>query len=131
MKKKIMIIVVLTLLITIMFSGCSEDKKSDNNGTNQADLSKFIGLWIEEGEAPNNLTWIFYENNSIKFIYYPGVNSYIYWGTFELTGNILDVRSNNIVPVSDRFNYEFSNYDKTLTLTSIYGGDQTILNKVE
>lgn len=135
MKKKIIIIVVVTLLMTIMLSGCSEDKKSDNNnGTKQDDFSKFIGLWLEQGEAPNNLTWIFYENNSIKFIYYPGGNtgnSYIYWGTFELTGNILDVKSNNIVPVSDRFNYEFSNYNTTLTLTSIYGGDQTILNKVE
>jgi len=130
MKKKIIIMAVAVLLITTVFSGCSEDKKSDNNGTNQTALSKFIGLWLEEGAAPNNLTWIFYENNSIKFIYYPGGNtgnSYIYWGTFELTSNILDVASSL---VSDRFNYEFSNYDTRLILTSIYGGDQTILNKL-
>jgi hypothetical protein len=133
MKKKIIGILVITLLVTIVFSGCSEDKNSNNSNSINQDLSKFVGTWLEAGEAPNNLTWIFYENQSIKFIYYPAGNtgnSYIYWGAFELTGDILDVESDNIAPVSDRFNYEFQNLDTTLILTSIYGGDQTILNLV-
>ena len=128
MKKQIVIVLILTLSFTMVLAGCVRE---DVKGGNNPDFSKFIGEWVEEGEAPNNMTWIFYENYRIKFLYYPGINEYTYWADFGFEGNILDVQSDDIAPVSDSFNYEFSNGDTKLTLTSTNGGDVTILNKVE
>ncbi len=131
MKKQIVILLIATLFFTVTFSGCVREDVT--GGKKHVDFSRFIGEWLEEGEAPNNLTWIFYENYKLKFIYYPGGNtgnSYTYWGTFGLDDNVLDVQSDDIFPVCNSFNYKFSNDDSKLTLTSVNGGDVTILNKV-
>jgi len=131
MKKQIAITLILTLSFAMVLTGCVRE---DVKGGNNPDFSKFIGEWLEEGDAPNNLTWIFNENYRIKFIYYPGGNtgnSIIYGGDFGFDGNVLDVQSDEIVPICDSFTYEFSNDDTRLTLTSENGGDLTILNKVD
>jgi hypothetical protein len=135
MKKITKVILAGGLLIVIFLSGCiTNDTSNNENSKNHPDFSRFMGEWLEEGEAPNNLTWIFNENGTIKFLYYPGVSVYTYWANFELDGNRIDVASHNIVPVSDVFVYEFYEFaDNTtkLTLTSINGGDVTVINKVE
>lgn len=131
MKKKVLVIGIAIILLAIVFSGCVREDVTGGRG--HVDFSRFIGEWLEEGEAPNNLTWIFYENYKLKFIYYPGGNtgnSYIYWGVFGLDGNVLDVQSDDIFPICDSFNYEFSNDDSKLTLTSVNGGSVTIIDKV-
>ena len=128
MKKRVILLIISVVIIIGFLCGCNENKDNES----KLDKEKFIGKWLEEGDVPNNLTWIFYENNSIKFIYYPGGNTgsyYIYWGAFELNGDILDVDAMPIL--SMRYTYDFSNNNEKLTLTSIYGGDQTIINKVE
>lgn len=132
MKKIITIIGVIILIITTGFSGCIQENNDNGNTTKHADFSKFIGEWEEISDKQFNDIWIFYENTSIKFLYFPAGNTgnnYPYWGTFSLDDDILDVSSDNIFPVSDRFTYEFSDNYTKIILTSIYGGDTTELNK--
>jgi len=131
MEKKLLILFIVIFLSTAFLSGC--ERADVKGGKNNPNFSKFIGEWLEEGNAPNNLTWIFYENYTVKFIQYTAGNTgnyYIYWGTFGLEGDLLEVQSDKIHPVCDKFTYEFSNEDTKITLTSEYGGDITTLNQV-
>ncbi|MEF8879262.1 MAG: hypothetical protein V5A64_02570 [Candidatus Thermoplasmatota archaeon] len=129
MKRKLFTLI-FAVFIVVCFSGCLEHKSDGKADTEESQVfSKFMGEWVEDADPPNNLTWIFYENNSIEFISYPGVNVYHYWGEFTLEGDILDVSAMPVL--SDRFKYDFSEDDGKITLTSVYGGDKTILYKVE
>jgi len=122
--KKIMIISISVLILSLLFSGCSENNSDDQ----KAVFSKFLGTWTGDTSS-NYKNWTFYNNGSIRLIWDAGAVDYHYWGKFCIERDILDI---DAMPVlSMRYTYEFSSNNEILTLTSIYGGDQKILNKIE
>jgi len=128
MKRNIIVITGL-IVLTLFLSGCQENKNTDNtentNIEDEIDFSNFIGQWTEEGN--DDVIWIFYENRSIEYVYDAGASTYHYWGNVSFINEILDISA---MPYkSMRYTFEFSENNQMITLTSIYGGDQTILNK--
>jgi len=101
----------------------------DKEKKEHTDFFFFLGSWYEITIYSNNITWNFYENSSVEFVYYPGINPSYYMGKFGLTQNTLEI---DAMPFkSMKYTYEFSNNNTKIILTSLYGGDQTILNKVK
>jgi hypothetical protein len=125
MKKQLIIPGMVVLLLVINFSGCIETKNSQNN----IDEGKLIGIWTNTSLAEGNvvtLSYTFLSNYTyiVSINYLENTSTYI--GTWKITDN------NLIVIIEGRTltgNYEFSNNDKTITITDTSSGSVTILTK--
>ncbi|MEF8848781.1 MAG: hypothetical protein V5A68_06575 [Candidatus Thermoplasmatota archaeon] len=121
MKNKMIILFVGILLISVGFSGCTENKNVNGNGDKKGDLEKFVGTW----NTSNPIQWyikpsfIFYENGSFA------VGSY--GGTYMVKDGKLELhwRDSETVYI---YNYSFLDED-TLELTYIENGDKGIYNR--
>lgn len=128
MNKDLIIFAITILLIVVGLCGCSESEQRQIN----IDKEKLIGTWantsLNEG---NNLTisYTFFSNNT--YIAMIGnsenPNTLSYNGTWEITNNQLIV---TIEGKTQTGNYEFSNNDKTITITDTASGGTTILTKI-
>jgi len=101
MKKQLVIIGIVTILVSIGLSGCNEVSNTLNPEKN-----KFVGTW-KMSELTINL-------------FSDGTCSFMSWsGTWDLKDGklVLDLPSANN-PTTATYNYQFSNNDTTLTLTS-------------
>lgn len=125
MKKQLIIPGMVVLLLVINFSGCIETKNSQNN----IDEEKLIGIWTNTSFAEGNvitLSYTFLSNNTYLVSMSYLENTSTFNGTWKITDN------NLIVIIEGRTltgNYEFSNNDKTITITDISSGSVTILTK--
>jgi len=120
----LVIIIIVSIGVFVIYNSLSNSNEEKEK--KHPDLDKFLGEWIETTIYGNNVTWAFYENNSIRYNYNPGVTVIYYWGEFSLEGDILDI---DAMPFkSMRYTYEFSNNNNKIILTD--NGDQTILNKI-
>jgi hypothetical protein len=119
MKKKFVIITILTLLITIVISGCNETGKQKNN-----EEEKFIGTWVNSeiyNGSTREITYIFDSNKTGKImVSYIGekFNSSLEW---KLVDNKLQI--DVFEPTESRLinDYSFSNNNSTLDLIDSIG----------
>ena len=122
MNRKLIVIGIFVLFITVGLSGCFEGNKK------QEDTSKLIGTWIlvESSFGIDNHTeetWIFYENKSAKntIIHFlespeePNVTININWVLFEVKGEKLYITTQDNTTIW--MDYLFSNNDTQLTLS--------------
>ena len=114
MKRQLVIIGITILLITIGFSGCTE-----NTSENTSVLtSKFVGTWIsEEREARYN----FSSDGTFSF-YAPDEE---YEGTYELKDEKLwFTYTYELEEKVDGFNYSFSDNNTSITILPIGSHEQ-------
>jgi hypothetical protein len=64
MKKRVVSVGLVLLLVVIGLSGCQE-KTGDSETKKQFD-SRFIGEWQNVETSPDNETWTFYINSTVK-----------------------------------------------------------------
>lgn len=129
--KKGKLILGVTIIITIVFCGCSENNGQDNNDLND-ELDRFVGTW--KGTHGINLldneTWIFYSNRTLNIVDEFGIDL----GTYTLDGNELEIK----IPDPEEpeyvytmwYDYSFSDNDNKLHLENTIGliGDFTKKN---
>ena len=111
MKKQFMIIGIVTLLVCVGLSGCNDESNTQNT-----DKAKFIGTW----KTSDNGTLVFFSDGRSTIF---AVN-----GTWELKDGHLVLASSDL-DVQTTCSYIFSNSDRTLTLTEVKYGTQTIFTK--
>ena len=122
----LVIIIIVSIGVFVIYNSLSNSNEEKEK--KHQDLDKFIGEWIETTTYGNNVTWAFYQNNSIRYTTYPGITPTYYWGEFSLKGDILDI---DAMPFkSMMYTFEFLDNNNKIILTSEYGGDQKILNKI-
>jgi hypothetical protein len=122
MNKKLIVIGIFVLFITVGLSGCFE------GNTKQDNTSKFIGKWklVESSFGIDNHTeetLIFYENKSAKttsihFMEYPeepNATININWVLFEVRGERLYITTQDNSTIW--IDYLFSNNDTQITLS--------------
>jgi hypothetical protein len=113
MKKQLLIIGITLILLTVGFSGCTENN-SNNNITSKTNEKKIIGQWTGTSlDSTQTITFNFYANESCILT----VNEKSEWATYTMTNQTLaTIQSNN---VTTTFEYSFSDNDNTLTLTVV------------
>jgi hypothetical protein len=104
MKKKLIIVGVTVLLVSVWLSGCDENNNNNNNQLTEEER-KFVGTW-RWGDY-NQL--IFYSNKTGDY------NNFLM--TWEIEDGILTLNFITIVGNLSS-DYYFSNNDRTLTLYS-------------
>jgi len=118
MKKQLLILGLITLLIIVELSGCTENKS-------KSELDKFLGTW-----GSGNYTYTFYSNGTF-------VRGEYISGTYTLVGGKLVLNTTDNTPgvhPDNRkfivtFNYVFSDFDQTLFLTVPETGIGQILSR--
>ena len=122
MKTKIISLWIITILILLLFSGCTE------NTDPSSEKSQFIGYW--EGAINKNtslekqLTYTFYENDT--YLYTIGAKKAI--GKWEITE---DNQLNLTLTKSALFNYTFADNHQKLTLQPVSFNFSYTLTKKE
>ena len=119
MKKLLVIIGIIAILVTVEFTGCTDNSKI-NEG-------KVLGRWT--APIPNtNITAImnFFTNGS----FYESINGSItvIWGTYKMTGKTIALQYGEVIHTVE---YSFSNNDNILTLKETDdGGIYLVLSRV-
>ncbi len=110
-----MTIGIVTLLLTIELSGCSDN----NNVSSNENKEKILGRWTAT-ILNTNITAImnFFTNGS----FYETINGSvtIIWGIYIITGKTIALKYGEIIHTVE---YSFSNNDDTLTLIEISSGE--------
>ena len=103
MKKRLAIIGIVAILVTVGLSGCTEE---DNTLTSEE--TKFVGTW-------QNNTSMVIDLFSDSTCTYLSIN-----GTWDLKDGILglELSTGSII----HYRYKFSNNNRTLTLTNVIHG---------
>jgi hypothetical protein len=114
-KIRILTIGIITLLLTVGLSGCSDN----NNVSSNENKEKILGRWT--ATIPNTdiiAIMNFFTNGS----FYESINGSVtvIWGTYTITGKTIALKYGGIIHTIE---YSFSNNDDTLTLIEISGGE--------
>ena len=118
MKKQLVIIAIITLLITIGFSGCNQEITPLT-----PEQKRFVGTWENLTSTGVTNTIIFSENHSFSA-------PLIQWkGTWNVTNNTLVTKAKSVNGTEYVFEYTyvFSNNNTTLAITSITDVNSTIV----
>ena len=115
--KKQLIIGIFVMFLTVVLTGCNEDKKPI-----KLDEEKFVGIWNFSGKYNNttlNASYIFSSNKSFKVI-----TSYI--DKVYTTNGTWDIMDNKLLIILEDQNtitnyYKFSQNNTKLTLTNSSG----------
>jgi hypothetical protein len=123
MKKQLMIIGIIVLLVAVGLSGCS---------TTKSDKEKILGTWRNlDGSLEKLMT--FYDNETVKAVTQSpsGLDAYgnsTDWYNFSIDDTKLCMTGLGTGKVyTGCVDYEFSNNDKTLTLTE--NGNSVVYTK--
>ena len=126
MKKHLIVIEIVVLLLVVGLSGCNE-----SNNSFKSDEDRIIGTWViselYEGST-RTITYIFLPDKTYEVIGTYKEDTESYNGTWK----ILDYKL--VVTIEGRTqtgNYNFSNDDKTLTITDNMSNTTTVLTKQE
>jgi hypothetical protein len=124
--KKIIVFVIMILILIVGLSGCNESNKSSNT-----DEVRIIGSWfiseLIDGKT-NTITYIFLPDKTYKVIgSYDGLTEN-FSGIWKIEDNKLIVTIEGRTLTGD---YQFSNNDKTLTITDTFTYEETVLTKQE
>jgi hypothetical protein len=125
--KKIIVVVVMILIFIVCLSGCI-----DSNKSSETDEDRVIGTWyISEviDENIKNITYIFSPDKSYEVIVTYKSNNESFKGIWKIEGKTLIVTFEGEETLIG--NYQFSNNDKTLTITDITTKLDTVLTKQE
>jgi len=129
MKKQISTLIIMLFLIA-SFCGClGDNKESDNSSDISSD--SFIGTWYGWEHYPSfYITWVFYDNNSLK------INDLFKteWGSYKLKGDKIEINTPFIGfendYMTDTYKYSFTENKQNLTLTNtLFENDKVILYK--
>lgn len=112
MKKNLLIIFILTLFISVILSGCSEETNSLTD-----EEQRFIGTWFAGGPI-NDVVAFYPDGTCCHFLDMSGV-----W-KIEDGKLIIIVNDGEYI-----YNYEFSAEDQSLTLSSQDGTQSKIFRK--
>jgi len=113
MKKQIIIFGIVTIFITVGFSGCTSSTEEKPTPEQVVDKEKFIGTWYGYLESKccgnKNITIIF------------NFSGHVDWGdslphTFRVEGDILYIGYGEYSYEEDAYSYSFTNDYTTLTL---------------
>jgi hypothetical protein len=113
MKKQLLFLGITLLVLSVVFSGCTDNK----NGSSTINTEKILGKWTATiPNTPLIVTMNFVTNTS----YYESMNETRIWGTYTMTDETITLQSGG---VPHTFQYSFSNNDDTLTLLETNTGD--------
>ena len=124
MKKQILIIGILAILIIVGLSGCNEI-----SNVFLTDEGRLIGTWNSEGIWVDIPTVIVFSSNGtfksiIEFLEFQTISE----GKWDMNDGTITMEIVDLFP-STNYTYQFSEDNKTLTLSSINGNDSYILRK--
>ncbi|KYK20575.1 hypothetical protein AYK25_04680 [Thermoplasmatales archaeon SM1-50] len=108
MKKQLIIIGIIALFACVWLSGCSNPLKSDKD--------RFIGTW----KATNGSISVLFSDGNCTI---GGIS-----GKWEIKDRMLIIVLANL-PIQSTFSYVFSNGDRTVTLTDIANGINSVYTK--
>jgi len=123
MKKQLVTIGILAILITVGLSGCNEI-----SNVFLSDEDKLVGTWNSEGiwfVVPTVI--VFFSNGTLKIEVEMGTIDFSSEGKWEMNDGIITMEIVDLIP--SNYTYQFSEDNKTLTLTPIDGSDSYILRK--
>ena len=123
-NKNCIITIISILIISVILSGCNE---SNNNF--KSDEDRIIGTWIisEDYEgAPITITYIFNTDKTYQVIGKSEEITESYNGSWQISDDKLIVTIEGRTQTGD---YQFSNDDKTLTITDDSSNTTNILHK--
>jgi hypothetical protein len=121
-EKRIVILAILVLFISIGLSGCDQI-----SNLFLSDEGRMVGTWNTDwGIFPTMFT--FASNGTVKSIIDLGESQYTSEGTWEISEGTLTLEIVDLIPLT-KYSYQFSDNDKTLTLTTLSGNASYILEK--
>jgi hypothetical protein len=137
MRKTAVVLIVFTVISVGLFSGCTEDKDTEDNvPTNQetSDNENILGKWINYTKSVNlsgvngsiMRVYNFFDdmvvNSSVAYIIgSQGYRAYTE-GIYELKeGNLILTNATMVPPLQYTYTYSFNNDYTTLTLTNSSG----------
>ena len=127
--KKHLIIGIAFLLICVVLSGCNEQQTTTNS--EKSDEDRITGTWFISELFENNtrtITYIFSPDTTYKVIGTYKNYTESFNGTWKIENNKLIVTIEGRTLIGD---YQFSNNDKTLTITDTETNTSTVLTKQE
>jgi hypothetical protein len=124
MKKQLVFIGILALLVSVGLSGCNEI-----SNVFLTDEGRLIGTWNSEGIWVDIPTVIVFSSNGtfksiIDFLEFQTISE----GKWDMNDGTITMEIVDLFP-STNYTYQFSEDNKTLTLTPINGNDSYILRK--
>ena len=126
--KKQLIIGIVVLLICVVLSGCNEQQTTN---TEKSDEDRITGTWfiseLFEGSS-RTITYIFSPDKTYKVIGSYKNYTESFNGTWKIEDNKLVVTIEGRTLIG---NYQFSNNEKTLTITDTTSNTSTVLTKQE
>lgn len=125
MKNEVVFISIISIILVSIFSGCLEKSKDEaidyqiNTKYLEIDKILFLGTWQaqEPEDQIYNLTWIFYEDNSIKVSFNFQEQPFSYWGTYTAEYGKLILTSPKTNPATASYDYKFFNENNILVLS--------------
>ena len=114
-KIRILTIGIVTLLLTVVLGGCSDN----NNVSSNENKEKILGRWTATIQN-TNITAIM--NFFINGSFYESINGSVtvIWGTYTITEKTIALKYGEIIHTIE---YSFSNNNDTLTLIEISSGE--------
>jgi len=124
MKKQLVFIGIVALLVSVGLSGCNEI-----SNVFLTDEGRLIGTWNSEGIWVDIPTVIVFSSNGtfksiIEFLEFQTISE----GKWDMNDGTITMEIVDLFP-STNYTYQFSEDNKTLTLSSINGNDSYILRK--
>lgn len=114
MKKQLVIFGIVTILVTVGFSGCTSSTEEKPTPGQVVDKEKFLGTWYGYFESEccgsKNITIIFYSSGNVDW-----GDSLLY--TFRVEGDTLYIGFGEYSYEEDGYSYFFNNDYTTLTLS--------------
>jgi hypothetical protein len=124
------------VLIMVFLSGCQEN--TGDKGTQIGTDSRFLGSWKNNDASPDNETWTFYTNASVKSVITQELDeeslTSTSWFKIKVNGSSLCLSSPDVSPespsyYSECFAYEFSENASSFSL-SFDGTVFMVLSKI-
>jgi len=137
MKRCVVGVFLTMVLVIVILSGCQEKTRDD--GTQTPINSGFIGSWQNVGTSPDNETWTFYPNGTVKYsviqVFEGNIINSTSWFNYEVKTDNLCLSSIEVSPespssYSECYGYAFSDNDSHLTLT-FNGTTAFVLAKIQ
>jgi len=124
MKKQLLIMIIIAILITVVFSGCSTQNNNENQFDNTLDpeRNRFIGTWQTN---PVDIYWTFDFFSNGTFQRMEGIVD----GPYKIKDGKLFLNYTDEIWLGETFNYSFSNNNTTVTLVQTSSDESVILYK--
>lgn len=136
MKRCIVGVFLTLMLVIVILGGCQE--KTGDNGTQTTTDSRFIGSWQNIDTSPDNETWTFSTNGSVKTVITQQLEGEPFtstsWFKVNVNGSNLCLSSTDVSPespsyYSECYGYDFSENESILSL-SFDGTSFMVLSKM-